>query len=162
MEVDILAALGCYWGEAELRDFAAAFGIKGFPALDPDDVTCFLQNGALGVELTFRAADALKVRLRDYPPGALVLHNIRFYGADSRTHAPFTGALPFGLRFGDTRPTLIEKLGLPDFEVADLGSLRWDRRRYALFVVLGDDGTAARVALQTPVVATDRPGFEER
>ena len=162
MDDDILRALGQAWGEAEVRDLAAAFAIEGMPVLGPDDLTCFLENHALGVELTFTVADALKVRLRDYPPGALVLHNIRFYGAGSRTHAVFTGVLPFGLRFGDTRSTLIEKLGPPDLEVEWLPSLRWDRARYALFVVLGDDGSVARVALQTPVVPSSKPGFEER
>lgn len=129
--------------------------------LEPGDLTCFLQNPALGVELTFSTVETLKVRLRDYPPEALVLHNIRFYGPGSSTHAPFTGALPFGIRLSDTRQTLIDKLGPPDSEVADLGSLRWDRTRYALFVNLGDDGSVARLAVQTPVVVTRKPGFEK-
>jgi hypothetical protein len=161
MEVDILGALGRYWGEAELRPLTAAFHIEGEPVLEPGDLTCFLQNRALGVELTFRAAEALKVRLRDYPPDALVLHNIRLYGPGSSTHATFTGALPFGIRLGDSRQTLIEKLGPPDSEVADLGSLRWDRTRYTLFLNLSDDGSLARLAVQTPVAVTRKPGFEE-
>jgi hypothetical protein len=139
MEVDIIGALGRYWGEAELRSLTAALQIEGEPVLEPGDPTCFLQNSALGVELTFRAAEALEVALRDYPPDALVLHNIRLYGPGSSTHAPFTGALPFGIRLGDSRQTLLEKLGPPDSEVADLGSLRWD----------------------TPVVVTRKRGFEE-
>jgi hypothetical protein len=161
MEVDIIGALGRYWGEAELRPLIAAFHIEGEPVLEPGDLTCFLQNRALGVELTFRAAEALKVRLRDYPPDALVLHNIRLYGPGSTTHAPFAGALPFGIRLGDSRQTLIEKLGPPDSEVADLGSLRWDKARYTLFVNLSDDGSVARLAVQTPVAVTRKPGFEE-
>jgi len=104
--------------------------------LEPGGLTCFLQNRALGVELTFTAAEALKVRLRGYPPEALGLHNIRLYGRGSSTHAPFIAALPFGIRPGGSRQTLIDKLGPPDSEVADLGSLRWDRARYALFVYL--------------------------
>jgi hypothetical protein len=162
MEIDILAALGRAWGEAEVRDLVAAFAIKGMPALKPDDLTCFLENYTLGVELTFRVADALVVRLRDYPPRALALHNIRFYGAGSRTHAPFTGTLPFGLRFGDTRATVIANLGPPDTEVADLRILRWDSARYALFANLDKKGTLWRLAVQTPVVASRKPGFEER
>jgi hypothetical protein len=76
MEVDIIGALGRYWGEAELRPLTAAFHIAG--------------------------------------------------------------------------------------EVADPGSLRRDKARYALFVNLGDDGSMARFAVQTPVVVTPEPGFEER
>jgi hypothetical protein len=126
------------------------------------DYTAFRQNKKLGVELTFKYADALDVRQRDYAPEALVLSNIRFYGPRSRPHTEFAGALPFGLRFGDTLPTLTEKLGPPDTEVSDLGVVRWDTRRYALFAVLDDDGTMIRFALQTPVIESRKPGFEAR
>ena len=129
MEIDILGRLAAIGVQAELRPLTAAFPIEGEPVLERGDPTCFLQNRALGVEPTFSAAEALKVRLHDYPPEARVLHNIRLCGPGSSTRAPFTGALPFGIRLGDSRQTLIDKLGPPDSEVADLGSLRWDRQR---------------------------------
>ena len=113
-------------GDDALRAFVATLRIEGDKRLQPDDFTTFLQNFKLGVELTFTHAEELKVRQRDYPCGTLVLRNIRFYGAGSSTHAPFTGALPFGIVFSDTRATLIEKLGPPDSEVPRLPSLRWD------------------------------------
>ena len=159
MQLDVLDALGRPWGDDALREFVATLRITGEPRVAPDDLTTFLQNYKLGVELTFKSADALDVRQRDYPRGAVVLHNIRFYGAGSSTHAPFTGTLPFGIRFSDTRQTLIEKLGPPDSEVPWLPSLRWDTARYARFVVLDDDGTVLRVALQTSNIASSKPGL---
>ena len=163
IEVDVVAPLGRAWGEGELRDFLAAVRIEGGePYVRRGDFTAYRQNKKLGVELTFTYADAMKVRLRDHAPDALVLTNIRFYGPRSRTHAEFIGDLPFGLRFGDTLQTLTEKLGPPDTKVSDLGVVRWDTQHYALFAVLDDDGTMIRFALQTPVVESRKPGFEAR
>lgn len=159
MKVDPIAALGRAWGEGELRDLVAAFGIKAKPVARRDDLTTFLQNRALGVELTFRDADALDVPMRDHPPGTLVLSNIRLYGPGSSTHAAFKGDLPFGLRFGDTREALIAKFGPPDLDKTDIASMRWDTKRYALFAQLDKAGTLSRLSLQLPVVATERPGW---
>jgi hypothetical protein len=162
-EIDVIAPLGRAWGEAELRDFLAALHIEGGePYVRRGDYTAFRQNKKLGVELTFTYADAMKLRLREYAPDALVLTNIRFYGPRSRTHEAFAGDLPFGLRFGDTLRALTEKLGPPDTNVSDLGVVRWDTQHYALFAVLDDDGTMIRFAVQTPVVASSKPGFEAR
>lgn len=162
-EIDVIAPLGRAWGEDELRDLLAALRIEGGePYVRRGDFTAYRQNRKLGVELTFSYADAMKVRLRDYAPDALVLTNIRFYGPRSRTHTEFAGDLPFGLRFGDTLPTLTEKLGPPGTKVSELGVVRWDTQHYALFAVLDDDGTIIRFAVQTPVVVSSKPGFEAR
>lgn len=40
--------------------------------------------------------------------------------------------------------------------------MRWDTARYSLFAQLGEDDTLTRLSLQTPVVATTRPGFAEK
>jgi hypothetical protein len=162
MEIDVIAALGRTLGEPELRDLLAALRIEAKPAVKRGDITAFLHNRKLGVELTFGYAEGLDVPLRDYPPDALVLRNIRFYGPGSSTHAAFTGDLPFGLRFGDTRAALIAKFGPPDADGANIPPLRWDTAGYALYAQLGEDGGLTRFALQVPYVASSRPGFEER
>ena len=91
-----------------------------------------------------------------------MLHNIRFYGNGNKTHTPFAGTLPFGIRFANTRATLIEKLGPPEWDATWIPSLRRDTAQYALFATLADDGTVRRLALQTPVVGSSKPGFEEQ
>jgi hypothetical protein len=162
MEIDVIAALGRTLGERELRDLLAALRIEAEPVVKRGDFTAYLHNRKLGVELTFVYAEALDVRLRDYPPGALVLDNICLYGPGYSTHASFAGDLPFGLHFGDTPAALIAKFGPPDANGTDIAPMRWDTARYALFARLGDDGTLTQLSLQTPYVASSRPGFEER
>lgn len=161
VEVDLTAALGGAWGEPEVRKLVAAFGIDGKPVLKRGDLTAFLHNRPLGVELTFRTADALDVPLRDYAPGALVLSNIRLYGF-KRSHAAFKGDLPFGLRFGDSKDSLITKFGPPDMDSTDIASMRWDTERYALYLRPHDAGRLDLFAIQLPFVASKRPGFEKR
>lgn len=166
MEIDPIAALGRAWGERELHDLLAAFGIKAKSLPKPNDFTAFLQNRALGVELTFRRADALDVPLRgDLSPETLVLSSVRLYGPGSSTHKAFKGALPFGLRFGDTKEALIAKFGPPDRDRPNrthFAPMRWDTERYAFFVKLDDGDRLKDLSLQLPVVASKRPGFEAR
>jgi hypothetical protein len=162
MEINLIAALGRAWGEPELRDLVAAFRIAASAAVKRGDLTAYLHNRTLGIELTFRYAEALDVPLREYPTGTLVLSNIRLYGPGSSSHATFNGDLPFGLRFGDTREVLIAKFAPPDADSTDIAPMRWDTARYALFARLDEAGRLDRLSLQLPVIATDRPGFEER
>jgi hypothetical protein len=164
MEIDPIAALGRAWGESELRDLLAAFRIDGKPVFKRGDLTAFLHNRALGIELTFRVADALDVPPRDPPPGAFVLSSIRLYGPGSSTHAAFKGDLPFGLAFGDSKEAMIAKFGPPDRDGSpiDQTQMRWDTQRYALFTHRDTAGGLDQLSLQAPVVASDRPGFEGR
>ncbi len=160
--IDLASALGRRWGEGELRDLVAAFRIAGKPVTQRGDATTFLQNYALGVELTFAYADPYQVMLPRVRPDKLMLSNIRLYGPKSRTHAEFKGDLPFGLRFGDGKDKLIATFGPPDVEAAFIPLMRWDTQRYALFVQLDKAGNLNQMSLQLPVVASKRPGFGER
>jgi hypothetical protein len=84
-----------------------------------------------------------------------------FLGANSRTHQPFAGDLPFGPRFGDSKAALIAKLGAPDLDGSHVPPMRWDTARYALYASLDSDGLF-QLSLQLPYVPSTRPGFEER
>jgi hypothetical protein len=164
MEIDPIAALGRAWGERELHDLLTAFRIEGKPVFKRDDLTAFLQNHVLGIELTFRLADALDVPPREPPPGAFVLSSIRLYGPGSSTHAAFKGDLPFGLAFGDSREAMIAKFGPPDREGTpiDQTQMRWDTQLYALFTHRDKAGGLDELSLQVPFVVSTRPGFEAR
>jgi hypothetical protein len=156
MVVDYLAALGTYWDERPLRDFLSALEIPDVPKLDEDEYSGFLNNHQLGIELTFYPESALKVQLREYPKGAVVLYNIRFYGTKTKLFQPFSGELPLRLQFGASKASLIRDCGPPDFEVPDLGSMRWDRERYCLFAMLSDEGVLRALSLQLPVKGPNR------
>jgi hypothetical protein len=155
MTGNALSVLGTYWDEAPLRAFLTWLGISDAPRIKSYP-SGFLHNHALGVELTFYREKAIKIRLRDYPRHAMVLYNIRFYGEKSGLFQPYTGALPCGLRFGTARDALIEDLGPPDWENADLGSMRWDTAQLCLFATLSDAATLTTVCFQLPVVKTVR------
>lgn len=167
-EIDPIAVLGRAWGERELHDFVASLGIEGTPVVKRGDSTAFLQNPKLGIVLTFRIAEALDVPLRDDAPDAVVLSNVRMNGPGYSKRAPFTGDLPFGLRFGDTKDQLYAKLGAPDRHTPRdarsgfIPPIRWDTARYALYAQLDEAGTLIEVALQVPYVRSTKPGFEER
>lgn len=157
--IDYIAALGLYRGEPALREFLDALGIKEEPVV-VDRYSGFLQNYERGIELTFKEPPLLDVPLRQYPANVAVLCNIRFYGTKTKTHAPFTGRLPFGLAFGDSRQVLIEKLRAPDIDGAPSGPmLRWDTERYAVYAQFSDSGTLDRLSLQLPYVRSTKPGF---
>jgi len=151
MVVDCFSALGTYWDERPLRDFLSALGISGVPKLDDDEYSGFLKNHQLGVELTFYPENEIKLPLREYPKGAVVLYNIRFYGTKSGLFQPFEGELPLPLQFGASRGSLIHDCGPPDWEDADLGSMRWDRGHYCMFATLSDDGFLQTFCVQLPV-----------
>jgi hypothetical protein len=161
-KVELIPALGRRWGERELRDLLAAFRINKRPVTERGDATTFLQNYALGVELTFTYADPYEVMLPRVRPDKLMLSNIRLYGPGNRSHAEFKGDLPFGLRFGDSKEKLIATFGPPEVEVAFIPLMRWDTQRYALFVQLDKAGNLNQLSLQLPVVASNRPGFGQR
>ena len=148
METDYLRVLGTYWGEQTLRDFLLSLGISDAPRLQRDDWTGFLQNRKLGIELTFKREDWLDVALREYPRGALVLANIRFYGTNK---VLFRRQLPLGVRFGDSREALIETLGPADSGVSDIRKMRWQRDTYCLFATLSEGGTLIQFSLQLPL-----------
>ena len=152
-EVDIVSALGLTWGEPALRDLLASFDLPADTPPDVSDGYAYLQNPSLGIEITFKSADELAhwVPPRAYPKDALVLINIRIYGEASETFTPFAGDLPFGLRFADSRQSLLAKLGACAWEADFMPQLRWDRNGYALFVRLSDTDTISRVAVNLPV-----------
>jgi hypothetical protein len=157
MTTDFVSVLGTYWDEAPLRALLTSLGISGAPRVDRGDKSGFLQADALGIELTFYREEAIKVKLRDYPEGALVLYNVRFYGEKSGTRQPYGDALPFGLRFGASRDSLIQDLGPPDWDGPHIPAMRWDTERYSLFANLRGDGTLASLSVQLPVVKTTKP-----
>jgi hypothetical protein len=157
--IDYIAALGLYRGEPALRAFLDALDIVAEPVVH-DRYSGFLQNYARGIELTFKEPPLLDIPLRQYPADVPVLCNIRFYGTKTKTHAPFTGQLPFKLRFGDSRRALIEKIGAPDLDGTPVGPmLRWDTERYAVYAQFSDDDTMDRLSLQLPYVRSTRPPF---
>jgi hypothetical protein len=146
-----ISVLGKYFGEAELTSFLAEFEITDKPKLKRGDTTAHLSNESLGVELTFRDADALRVKTRNYPDGALVLSNVRFYGDNSSTYKPFAEPLPLGVVFGDSKSALLSKLGEPARDNERLKLMRWDLQGFCAFASLSEAGVLETFDIQLPV-----------
>ena len=163
-DIDFISALGLFWPELDLKRLLASLAIMDEPPPLVDSYSCFASNPELGIELTFKNADLLKVRFRDYPKRARVLHNIRFYGQATPDFSPYRGTLPFGLQFGMSRQSVVDLLGPPSWFSDDIGSMRWDAERHCLFADLSKDSEVERVSVQTPVAESIRRSLadEER
>jgi hypothetical protein len=154
--IDFISALGLFWPELDLKRLLASLAIMDEPPPLRDSHSCFASNPGLGVELTFKNSALLKVRFRDYPKRARVLHNIRFYGRTTSEFSPYRGTLPLGLQFGMSRQSLMDLLGPPSWFSDDIGSMRWDAERYCLFADLSKGNEVKRISVQTPVVESTR------
>jgi hypothetical protein len=143
--------IGLYYGEPQLEDLLLKFHISEKPKLAQGDDTTYLSNRELGLELTFEDADSLEQPFREYPDGALVLSNIRFYGTSSEDFSPFKGELPNGIQFGTKRQELISTLGNPDWTGMLNTKLRWNKGLSWLLVSLNDNDEAEIVSLQHPM-----------
>ncbi len=148
---DLVNLLGRYFGEPEIAQFLSDFNITAVPKLKRGDITVTVSNKESGIEATFRDADALDVQTREYPEGALVLSNVRFYGVETDDFAPYTGPLPLGVTFGASKQKLIDRLGAPARDNLRLRQVRWDFETYCVFARFGDTDDMIIFGIQLPV-----------
>ncbi|KWE61024.1 hypothetical protein WL76_02755 [Burkholderia ubonensis] len=148
---DLMSPLGHYFGEPEIAEFLSNLGIADVPKLKRGDSTAIVANEALGVEVTFRDSDALDVKAREYPEGALVLSNVRFYGIKTGDFAPYVGDLPLGVLFGSTKQALIDRLGVPARDNLALRQVRWDFDAYCVFAKFGEKEGMVIFSVQLPI-----------
>ncbi|MDH0090947.1 hypothetical protein N7373_05775 [Achromobacter mucicolens] len=134
--------LGYYYGEEELNPLLNALAIAEVPVLPRGDTDTYLLKESAGIELTLSDAESLRFPERDYPDGALVLTNVRYYGKKIGEFSIFQGALPCGIKFGQTKADLISLLGEPEWKNDDESRLRWVRGSHRIHVTLDRDGKA--------------------
>ncbi|WP_067065001.1 hypothetical protein [Roseateles chitosanitabidus] len=147
-----IALLGSYHGEPAIAELLTLLGIDAAPRLKRGDSSAFLLKRELGVELTFvRERDLDVPPAREYPEGALVLDNVRFYGPGLKTFQAFGGRMPDGLAFGRTLDDLRGVFGEPAWHCSDLNRARWDREGHAVFAGFDDTGRSDVLAVQLPV-----------
>jgi len=142
--------IGLYYGEPQLEDLLSKLNISAKPKLKRGDDTTYLSSHELGVELTFEDADSLSQPRREYPDGALVLSNIRFYGVPTGLFSAFKGTLPRGIQFGTKRQELISALGEPDWAAPSGRKFRWEKDIVWLLISMSDRDEAEIVSLQHP------------
>lgn len=142
--------IGLYYGEPLLADLLSQLNISEKPKLERGDDTAYVSNHALGVELTFKDEHALNQPRREYPEGALVLSNMRFYGVPTEGFSVFRGALPRGIQFGATRQQVISAFGTPDRASLSGDLLSWEEDVAWFQIAFGDNDEVEIVSLQHP------------
>lgn len=146
-------AIGSHFGEESLRQFLDELRVEGVPKVPKGDDTTFLKKAENGLELTFADERFMTVKLKQYPEGALVLSNVRFYGAGAGAEGfdAYAGELPYGLKFGATLDDLTNALGTPGWKSPNGKRVRWDQDGHAVFATLGEDAKLQILAVQLPV-----------
>lgn len=143
--------LGYYYGETNIDTLLAALGINEPPILPRGDNNAHLSNEIKGIELTFSDSESLSTPQRDYPDGALVLANIRFYGRKIEEFSIYQGELPYGIRFGLNKSELISLLGEPEWRNPEENRLRWIRGNHRVHVTLSKSEEAVIVSAGLPL-----------
>ncbi len=147
----IPALLGTWYPEPALKQLLDSLGMSEAPRLPKDSMSTHLIRHDLGVEITFTDERLLDYPQRAYPEGALVLKNIRFYGAKTADFSPFSGSLPHGLQFGATLAQLSALIGKPAWFDEDLAKARWDLPDLAVLANFNDNGQSNVYSFQPPV-----------
>ena len=155
MNGKFISLLGLTSEDEQVKAQLLAYQITKSPKVKRDDTTDILVNNKLGIEFTFRDEYFLRIRLRDYEEGSLVLSNIRMYGEGHKTYKPFTGDLPHGLTLKFDREQVEAKLGQkPGWERAESRTARWDFKDHCVFVTFDSQSNRIRsMDVQLPVMA---------
>lgn len=142
--------LGKYFGEAELSAWLESVGIAGQAEIEGGDQNAFLSNEKAGIECTLSDSAQMESAARDYPDGALVLINIRFYGEPTDDFSAYTGPLPDGFDFGESEAELKARWGEPEWRNPKGNRMRWLIDGKINHVTLNAQGGAKILALGMP------------
>ncbi|WP_418648818.1 hypothetical protein ACNQFN_11135 [Thauera butanivorans] len=159
---DYVEYLGLYYGEAPLQPLLTELELTKAPKLARGDSTTYLSAKKKGVELCFDEERSVKITGKQFPEGALVLSNIRFYGKDNPGYGVYSGCIFLGITMDSTRLDVLHVLGAPDSrkfysdkEELPLGEnewkMRWDRTDHCIFFTFNEDGSISNMSIQLPL-----------
>lgn len=140
-----------YYGEKNLKKFLNKLNIYKIP--NPLSNACddtYLKNKKAGIELTFSHPESIKEGKRKYPAGALVLSNIRYYGARIGKFHVYKEKLPYGIKFGQMKSDLFPILGKPEWKNPEESRLRWILNNHTLHITLNNENRVIIVSLGIP------------
>ncbi|WP_025804398.1 hypothetical protein [Pseudomonas chlororaphis] len=143
-------SLGAYYGEKKIKDLLEDLKITETPTLPRGDADTYLLKEEAGIELTLSDSESIKDPKREYPDGALVLTNVRYYGKEMQGFSIFQGELPYGIQFGQEKKEIISMLGEPEWKNSDESRLRWIRGNHRVHVTLNDANRAIIVSVGLP------------
>jgi hypothetical protein len=117
MSIEVaVALLGKPSTAKEVKDLLEQGGYAKEPKPKRGDTQAWVELEKLGISLVFDGKGK----------GSLLLSSVEFCCDGYReTHAGFSGKLPLGVRFNQTRQQVLALLGKPEMENADLALDRW-------------------------------------
>ncbi|WP_341645987.1 hypothetical protein [Thauera sp. SDU_THAU2] len=159
---DYVKYLGLYYGEAPLQPLLAELDLAKAPKLARGDMTTYLSAKTKGVELCFDEERSVQISGKQFPEGALVLSNIRFYGKNNPGYGAYSRCIFPGITLGSTRLDVLHTFGAPnsrkfysDKEELPLGEsewkMRWDRADHCVFFTFNEDGLISNISIQLPL-----------
>jgi len=98
-----------------------------------------------GIGLRFSAAETLPGLGSGVGPSTLVVACVFFYAPGHAGHVGFSSALPYGLRFAQSRAEVRALLGDPDWSATKRNNDRWDFERQYLTVDFTPDERSSRL-----------------
>ena len=147
---DFIPYLGKTDDHADIRQLLTALGIQKIPKIKRGDTDARGEAPSQGIELVFEPVNDKKSSL-------LVLNSVQLYGnTQGGTVTPYSGTLPFGLQFSDSRKDARMKAGKPTFADEDMDNDSWDFETHTMVLEYGGDATnIAVVQMMVPFEPAD-------
>jgi len=147
---DFIPYLGKTDDHPDVRQLLSMLGIHKMPKIKRGDTDARGEAPSLGIELVFEPVDDPKSSL-------LALNEVQLYGnTQGGTVKPYTGTLPFGLQFSDSRKDARKKAGKPTFANKDMDNDAWDFESHTMLLDYSSGaGSIACVQLMIPFEPAD-------
>jgi hypothetical protein len=133
----------------EIKTFLADLGETKPLTIDPDFGGADVSRPLLGFSLFFRDPARTKSPVcASLPRGILVLAGCFFYSEGHEGYKQFSGKLPRGLSFSDSRDRIIQALGQPNWKREKEGrtiSERWDYDKRSLHITYPKDRDGIKI-----------------
>jgi hypothetical protein len=141
--IDLIDALGEPLDHPKVKQHFREEKITKQPRAEEDEGMAYVQFPGKGYEMRF-----------DADPGAgpqLFLSSMTAYPQGDAGHKPFTGKLPLDIAPGDTRDTLLARLGAPAFHNKRFNIDMWKLGKWDVVVdYVSDSGVISTVQVNVP------------
>jgi hypothetical protein len=133
----------------EVKSLLASLGESAPLKINSDVGGAYVSRQQLGVSLFFQDPPrASNPTYHSLPKGILILYYCFFYSEGHEGYKQFTGKLPRGLSFSDSRDQIIQKLGQPNWKREKQGrtiSEGWDNDNRSLHVTYFKDRDGIKI-----------------
>jgi hypothetical protein len=133
---DFISYLGKRDDDPSVKQLLAQLGVNKPPKLKRDEVDVDIELRRQGLILVFESSE-------DEKSSRLYLNDVQFYsGAAGQGMDAYTGQLPKGLTFDDSRDQVLARLGPPDLPDEDMSTDVWEFDGFCITVEYRAQNTA--------------------